>query len=224
MKLVVPDGDEWSARRRAALGMVPLAALVLGVVLSLAGFRLIDGVVRHDALTSFSLLADRQVSALQQKLERNIETVYSLGGLFDASDVVSRREFSVFSTQMISRVSGVQALSWNPRIPPEQLADIKRLAQREGMGSYDFFQQGPQGKPQPLTARSDYVTVLYIEPFEGNRNALGYDVGSNPVRRAALDRARDTGSAVSSGLPEWPSSGDTERSKTPDQRLYGGCL
>jgi PAS domain S-box-containing protein len=199
MKLVAPDGDKWPSRGRVALGIVPLAALFLGVVLSLAGFRLIDGVVRHDALTGFSLLAGRQVSALQQKLERNIETVYSLGGLFDASDVVSRREFSVFSTQMISRVSGVQALSWNPRIPPEKLADIKRLAQREGMGSYAFFQQGPQGKPQPLTARSDYVTVLYIEPFEGNRNALGYDVGSNPTRRVALDRARDTGSAVSSG-------------------------
>lgn len=199
MKFVVPDDGEWRARRRAALGVVPLGALLLGAVLSIAGFRLMDGIVRHDALSSFNLLAGRQVSALQQKLERSIETVHALGGLFDASDVVSRTEFSAFSQQMISRVRGVQALSWNPRIPQAQLDDVRRLARREGIRSYDFFQQGADGKRQPLSTRDDYVTVLYVEPFENNRNALGYDVGSDPVRRAALDRARDIGGAVSSG-------------------------
>lgn len=196
MKLVDPDGNEWSGRRRAALGIVPLAALLLGTVLSIAGSLLIDGVVRHDAMSTFNHLAGRQVSALQQKLERSIEAVYSLGGLFDASEIVSRREFSAFSKQMISRVSGIRALSWNPRISPEQLPSIKRLAQRDGIDNYEFFQQGPEGKPQPLTARADYVTVLYAEPFERNRGALGYDVGSDPIRRAALDDARDTGKAV----------------------------
>lgn len=199
MKFVVPDGDGWRARRRAALGVVPVAALLIGAVLSLAGFRLIDGVVQHDALSSFNLLAGRQVSALQQKLERSIETVYALGGLFDASDVVSRAEFSAFANQMISRVSGVQALSWNPRIPHRQLSGIRRLAQQEGMRGYEFFEQGADGTRQSLTLRDDYVTVLYVEPFESNRAALGYDVGSDPIRRAALDRARDIGTAVSSG-------------------------
>ncbi|MFT5485769.1 MAG: PAS domain S-box-containing protein [Alphaproteobacteria bacterium] len=199
MRLVVPDGDSWRARKRAALGIVPLAALLLGVVSSLAGFRLIDGVVRHDVLSSFNLVAGRQVSALQQKLERSIETVHALGGLFDASDVVSRAEFSAFSNQMISRVSGVQALSWNPRIPHSQLSGIRQLAQQEGMSGYEFFEKGVEGNRQSLTLRDDYVTVLYVEPFESNRAALGYDVGSDPTRRAALDRARDTGTAVSSG-------------------------
>lgn len=199
MKRVVPDDGERHAWRRAALGFVPLAALSLGAVLSVAGFRLVDGVVRHDTLSSFELLAARQVSALQQKLERNIETVHSLGGLFDATDVVSRSEFSAFTRQVISRASGVQALSWNPRIPAEKLADIKNLARREGIERYEFFQRGAEGELQPLSERNDYVTVLYIEPLEKNRRALGYDVGSDPVRRVALDNARDTGRAVSSG-------------------------
>lgn len=193
------DGDLWSARRRAALGAVPLTILVIGAVLSIGGFRLIGDLVRHDASSTFNLLAGRQVLALQQQLERNVETVHALGGLFDASERVSRAEFSVFSKQMISRASSVQALSWNPITSPEGLDEIRRLARQEGMDGYEFFQQGPEGKPQPLTPRNDYVPVLYAEPFENNRDAVGFDVGSDPTRRAALNRARDMGKAISSG-------------------------
>jgi CHASE1-domain containing sensor protein len=139
MKVVVPNGDVWGVRRRAALGFVPLVVLALSVVMTLAGFRLLDGVIRHDQISSFNLLAVRQVSTLQQNLDRNIETVYALGGLFDASESVSRREFGVFSEQMLSRASGVQALSWNPLIKPGQLDDVKRLAQLDGLDNFNFF-------------------------------------------------------------------------------------
>ena len=61
---------------------------------------------------------------IQDRLERHIQTVHSLGGLFDASDVVSRRDFSVFAQQEISRAEGVQALSWNPRVPRDSLPGI----------------------------------------------------------------------------------------------------
>lgn len=199
MKAEFPDRDLWGAYRRAALGAVPLAVLIIGIVLSIAGFRLIGDLVRHEARSNFNLLAGRQVSALQQQIERNVETVHALGGLFDASERVSRAEFSVFTKQLISRATGVQALSWNPRISPDRLDDIRRLAREEGMEWYEFFQQDPAGKPQPLTKRPDYVPVLYAEPFESNRGAVGYDVGSDSTRRAALNRARDVGKALSSG-------------------------
>ena len=41
------------------------------------------------------------------------------------------------------------------------------------------------------------MPVLYVEPFDRNADAIGYDVGSDPLRRAALDQARDLGEAVS---------------------------
>lgn len=183
-------------RYRAALGIAPVALLIVGLVASLFGFRLIDDIVEHDRLSSFNLVASRQVTAIQQKLERNIETVNALGGLFDASEIVSRREFSIFARQMISRVGGVQALTWTPQVGPEGLSDIRRLARREGLTGYDFFQRAPGGGRQPLSVRRDYVPVLYAEPFETTRGALGFDLGSDPTRRAALDRARDAGKPV----------------------------
>jgi CHASE1-domain containing sensor protein len=41
--------------------------------------------------------------------------------------------------------------------------------------------------------RSEYVAVSFIEPFQGNETALGYDVHSDKLRHEALDKARDTG-------------------------------
>ena len=35
--------------------------------------------------------------------------------------------------------------------------------------------------------------MVYVEPLESRRAALGFDVLSDPVRRAALEKARDTG-------------------------------
>lgn len=44
------------------------------------------------------------------------------------------------------------------------------------------------------------TTVLYLEPMDArNRRAIGFDMTSEPVRRAAMHRARDSGSAALSG-------------------------
>lgn len=182
--------------RKAALSVPALVTLVCGLAVSALGFVFIGNLVQQDERSKFRIIADRQVSAIQRRLERNIETVHSAGGLFDASEIVSRAEFSIFANQMISRVEGVQALYWNPIVTPERLIDIKRLARREGMPDFEFYERDEAGNRRPLGNRDDYIVVLYGEPVAGNRAAFGYDVGSDRARRTALDNARDTGEMV----------------------------
>ena len=173
-----------------------MATLVFGLIVSVLGFLFIGNLIQQDEQAKFRVIADRQISAIQRRMERNMETVHSVGGLFDASEIVSRAEFSIFANQMISQVDGVQALSWNPIVTPERLVDFKRLARREGMSDFEFYERDAAGNRRPLGNRAEYVVVLYGEPVAGNRAAFGYDVGSNPSRRAALDKARDTGDMV----------------------------
>lgn len=49
--------------------------------------------------------------------------------------------------------------------------------------------------PRPPVADELFV-VEYVEPLAGNEAALGFDLGSQPDRRAAVEEARDTGRAV----------------------------
>lgn len=183
-------------RRKAARSTSALIVLTLGICFGVGGFLFIENLVRHEERANFRSIADRQVFAVEQMLKRNIETVQSLGGLFDASELVSRSEFTIFARQLVERVEGVQALSWNPRVSSGHLVDLKRLARREGMREYDFYERDADGHRTKLSDRDDYTVVLYVEPVEKNRAALGYDIGSDPTRRAALDRARDTGRIV----------------------------
>ena len=48
----------------------------------------------------------------------------------------------------------------------------------------------------PVAAREEYFPVFFVEPYEGNEVALGFDLASNPTRLEALNQARDTGEPV----------------------------
>ncbi len=46
--------------------------------------------------------------------------------------------------------------------------------------------------------RDEYFPVHYMEPLAGNEAALGFDLGSNPIRRKALRQAWESGKPVAS--------------------------
>ncbi|MGB7314471.1 MAG: CHASE domain-containing protein, partial [Nodosilinea sp.] len=49
------------------------------------------------------------------------------------------------------------------------------------------------------SARSRYVPVMFLEPWQTNEAALGYDLASDETRRIALEHARDTGELAATG-------------------------
>src|SRR5206468_3801133 len=50
-----------------------------------------------------------------------------------------------------------------------------------------------QGEVVRAAARDVYFPVYFLEPYQGNEAALGFDLASEPIRLEALDRARDSG-------------------------------
>ncbi|MBV5329743.1 MAG: CHASE domain-containing protein, partial [Chlorobium sp.] len=58
----------------------------------------------------------------------------------------------------------------------------------------------PDYTVHPSGERELYSSIIYLEPFSGrNLRAFGYDMLSEPVRRAAMEQARDTHDAALSG-------------------------
>ena len=62
---------------------------------------------------------------------------------------------------------------------------------REGQGSVHVF---------PGSGLAPYWPVTYAEPEQLRKRAIGFDLGSEPTRRRALLRARDSGEAAMSGV------------------------
>lgn len=85
----------------------------------------------------------------------------------------------------------VQALSYSPRVPVAAKAAFE-AEQRSALVDDPSY---AQFSIHPMTA-ADAYPVTYLQPLAGNQAALGFDLASDPKRRAALEDARDRGHPV----------------------------
>ncbi len=179
-------------RRRFTSVALPLSLTLIAVT---SGFFASDLHERRRLQLEFEREAVSVGDALARRLAVYLEVVYSLQSFYAASSVVTRDEFKQYVDRALNRVPGIQALSWNPRIQRSERESYEAAARRDGLDGFTI-RELRGGKIVPASDRAEYVFVNYIEPLEGNKNALGYDVYSNPDRRIALDKARDSGGAV----------------------------
>ncbi|MFZ2957676.1 MAG: CHASE domain-containing protein [Candidatus Ozemobacteraceae bacterium] len=113
--------------------------------------------------------------------------------LFDATDRVTRKDWHTFvqRQKIEQQLPGIQGFGFALLIPREQLASHTQEIRREGFPNYLVKPEGD---------REIYSSIIYLEPFSGrNLRAFGYDMFSEPVRRAAMERARDTDAPALSG-------------------------
>jgi len=87
----------------------------------------------------------------------------------------------------------VQALAWDPRVTHDQRAALEARTRAEGFRDFTFTEEQTEGVRVPALEREEYFPVLYLESLKKNAPALGFDVGSEPRRRVALEKARDSG-------------------------------
>ncbi len=114
-------------------------------------------------------------------------------GLFAATDSVTRHGWRryVEKLDLDHSYQGIQGVGFALQIRPEQLDAHIQSLHREGFPGYGI---------QPAGTRERYSSVLFLEPFSGrNLRAFGYDMLTEPQRRAAMERARDTGSITYTG-------------------------
>jgi len=131
---------------------------------------------------------------LRRNLDRHTEVLQGVKGLVVASERLTASEFSTYTRSALERFPDLQALSWNPVVPGDELDSFERTQRLQpGFGDFTVTERDADGNLQPASARPEHVVVGYIEPLESNRAALGFDIASNPARVEAITRARDTG-------------------------------
>ena len=130
---------------------------------------------------------------LENRLDDHARILLSGAALFNASDTITREEWRSFaqSLKVEKQLPGIQGFGFSLLIPHSNLSQHVQEIRKEGFPEY---QVRPEGE------REVYSSIIYLEPFSGrNLRAFGYDMFSEPVRRAAMERARDTDNAALSG-------------------------
>ena len=146
---------------------------------------------------------NQRVLTLAESMNREFdayrEALRAIERLFVSSDKVDRDEFSVFVSDVLARRRAIQALSWLPRVVGADRARFEASARAEGFESFKIAERNNAGALVAAASRPVYFPVFYIDPYSGNKAALGFDIGSNPTRLEALNRARDDGVQVATG-------------------------
>lgn len=175
-----------SSRRAVAVLVVCLVATALAV---------------WQAHKSIDLYAERELAFACEEIRVRIldrladhELILRGGsGVFDASEEVSRTEWRRFVTslRLEREYPGIQGVGFSRLIPRDELAAHLQQVRAEGF---------PEYRVRPDGDRPVYSSIVYLEPFSGrNLRAFGYDMYSEPVRRRAMEWARDRNVAALSG-------------------------
>ena len=111
-------------------------------------------------------------------------------GVLDAFWPVASENWQRFAAQMrlASVYPGLQGIGFAARVDtPEQFQHWSAALRRFGSNDLDDWPRD--------SGRLPATAIVFLEPLdESNRLALGYDMMSEPRRRAAMERARDSGS------------------------------
>ena len=173
-----------------------LLAVATGSVLSVGAFILLLNFERNDIEENFQRTAGDRALALEHSIGDNVEALEDIQSLYKASKDVERDEFRAFIEHELEESPGIQALEWIPRVLASERAAHEGAARKDGFPEYRIAERQTQGTMVPAGVREEYFPVYYVEPYEGNEAALGFDLASNPIRLEALNKSRDTGQGV----------------------------
>ncbi|MSP24964.1 MAG: hypothetical protein EXR75_07325 [Myxococcales bacterium] len=169
----------------------PLRATALALALSVAGYLQIDAIERGRLAREFALITARQTAVIEESF-RDAQAYSTLvRQLYAASREVSAVEFETF-VRDAPFISGLQAISWISHVTKDERIAFEE-AQIAARGALFLIRDKSTGQLGPAVERPEYFPVTFIWPKVGNEAAVGFDLASEPRRRLALDRARDSG-------------------------------
>ena len=183
------QAEYWSGRRwKIAVPSLLIFAILMAAVIENVTHE------RTRIADAVEQLGDRAATDLGGNIALHQEVLEGLRSLVDASGNLTAAEFDTYTTSLLERFPNLLALSWNPLVTEADLAAfVASQRAQPGLANFTVTERDTDGKPRPVSPRPEYVVVAYIEPIEKNRNALGYDIFSNPARAVAIETARNTG-------------------------------
>lgn len=180
---------------RAGLRLAVLPGIVL--LFGLAATALATHLVKENVRVKNRQHFQEQIYQVERTIAARMEAYVGLlragAGLFAAQPHLSLKQFRDFHQRLKidKNYTGIQGYGFSKRFGPEGLADVVARQRAEGMTNFTVWPERP---------RAEYHSILYLEPLEvRNRRALGYDMATEDIRRAAMDAARDRGDAALTG-------------------------
>ncbi|MGO4152893.1 bifunctional diguanylate cyclase/phosphodiesterase [Cupriavidus sp. YAF13] len=184
--------------------LLSLLVAAAGALATGGAWRGMHTLEREVARGDFEAVFSPVFSALQRRLQDNEQLLRGTSGLFAADPALTREQWRnyLYTTQLDDLPPGTHSIGYARLTASRELDRLVETMRREGQPGFEVYPLGP---------RDVYAPVVYVEPFAGRiTRALGFDIMSDPVRRAAAEAARDSGEVRLSGGVELTRESETQ--------------
>ncbi len=183
-------------RRTSLLGdRGALLALGGGLALTFLVAWLLAATTLERDRQDFDAAARQARAAVVSKVETSVALLRGTAGLFAGGEAITLQRFRAYVDRLAlrERYPGLLGIGFSLRLRPGESSWIAEEMGRQGHGGFRVW------PPR----EGERHSIVFLEPLdERNRAALGYDMSSDPVRREAMERARDSGLATASAVVE----------------------
>jgi PAS domain S-box-containing protein len=172
---------------------VPWFILAVGLALVAANTVQMKIRMDRDDQLAFNIYGNEIKVKISERLHDHARILRSGVAFLSVDEAVTRDKWHryVELQNTKNRLPGIQGIGFSLLIPPAERTRHIQQIRNEGFPEYTIHPEGD---------RELYSAIIYLEPFdERNQRAFGYDMFSEPVRRAAMERSRDEDLAVLSG-------------------------
>ena len=176
----------WDERRRRIV--LPLLTTLVMAMLAFFAAAHWEKSEQHNRLQNdgeniAKLISDRLIS--------HREVLASLHHFIEATPEFTFKQFEQFTKITLKDNPDIFALSFNDLITHEQRPALERtVSALSPLGTFHITERDAQKRLVNAAIRPEYAPVRYIVPLAKNQLAVGFDINSEPIRRAAIQRAR----------------------------------
>ncbi len=178
----------WRVGRR-----LPTVILLGGLAATLVAWHVTALDTERRAAERFAAIAEDIQLRVLERMGVYEQALRGGRGLFNSSVSVERDEWRQYvqSLDIAKSYPGIQGMGFAARVlAADRQQHIERV-RGDGWPDYDI---------RPAGERAEYTSIVYLEPQDlRNRHAIGYDMFTEPVRRAAMEQARDSGEPAVTG-------------------------
>lgn len=173
--------------------MLPYLILLLGLCFTILVYYYFSKLAYEQDQIRFQNSVQEIQDSIRLRVQTSLALLRAATGLFAASENVEIGEFDRFVKQieLYKNYPGIHGIGFSRRFSAKELPAVEATMRRSGF---------PDFRVWPVEPRDEYHAIVHLQPqIQRNKAAMGYNMFSDPIRREAMERARDKGVPAASG-------------------------
>ncbi len=179
---------------------LPLLIGILGVGLTIVAANYTQQIILGQAKIRFEQKTQDVDETIKRRMELYTNLLFGARSFFYGSDFVAPNEWAnyVKNLEIPTRDPGASSLLYLAHVTNENREAFNKSMREESGASESAYLAAFTIHPD--STKSDFYPITYIAPSSStSANSVGFDQGSEGVRLAAIEAARDSGNAQISG-------------------------